>query len=236
MGILLFISNFTYAQNALEETSYINIPPFQKLILLGKNNADIVLYQSAKTQIKVNGTAIENIHANSADSVLFVTIDAEEFGDSVRLDIFSPSYQYIYCSRVKSIFCQDTIKENAMCITTFDTNLDFRLQTNHLDFRYEGEHARLNGLVKEASIQFNGFVGPERSLLDLAELKIKDLHIDCGVLSLINLHVTGSLWLNNGTDVKLTILGNPIIRCNNLSFYHMTMTDMINNMGDKNKN
>ena len=78
--------------------------------------------------------------------------------------------------------------------------------------------------------------GPERSLLDLAELKIKDLHIDCGVLSLINLHVTGSLWLNNGTDVKLTILGNPIIRCNNLSFYHMTMTDMINNMGDKNKN
>ena len=223
MSILLLTPIIVSAQSLPPLPSIITVPPFKKLLVVGNGNTDVVLHQSEEYKLEVMENDAVAITVKSTDTTCIVTSTGLESDHLIRLDIYAPLYQHVDCSLIRLLTTQDTLVSEDISITTYNTDIDILLQTDHLDLIFEGARASLAGTCNDAHILFNGFANGERIVLDATDFSIKNLHVECGILSSLNLNVTDSLWLTGGNNTFVTIHGSPVILQNNLLDYSLTM-------------
>lgn len=202
--------------------------PFNRLLLVGNKNTEVVLHSAEECKMVVNGVESTKVLVGVVDSTLTMATAGQEADVLIRVDIYAPSFRNINCSFLKSLSCHDTIESEELAVIANYSDINLLLHVDYINLSYEGSKAELIGICREANVCFHGSVDGKRAILEATNLETRDMHIDCGIYSLVNLYVINSLWLTGGVNATVNVLGSSVIMQNNLSDYHLVMTDRRN--------
>lgn len=215
-GILVLCAASTNAkQRAIPNEIALN--PFKRVFVVGNKNATVILKQDTHYKITVDGCSATDIKVNTTGDDLLISTISLDSTQSLQIQITAPLFRDVNCSYV-ALQSKDIIS-STLEVTAISTNLDMTLYTDTLKLKFlDGSYARLEGECKNASLKCQGFDEGKRYTFDASKLVTQSVRAHCGVLSDIFLNVSDSIWLEDGIDSKISIVGSPVILENNLKW------------------
>ena len=221
LGVLVLCVTSVYPkQRTISNEIVLN--PFKSVCAVGNKHTTIILKQDMQYKINVDGCSATDIKVNTADGNLLISTFSLDTTHSVQIQITAPMFEDINRSyadlMTKDLFCSN------LEITAISTNLDMNLHADSFKLKFlDGNHARLEGECKTVTFKCQGFDEGKRYTFDASKLATQSVRAKCGVLSDIFLNVSDSLWLEDGTDCKISIIGSPVIPENNLKWSEIHM-------------
>lgn len=195
----------------------IPLKPFKTIMLIGNKHTSVVFANDEQYKMDVIGCPDNAVQFNESDNILFVSTLGMDSLQSVQVRIGAPVFQDIECSFMETLRSIDTLSTKNLTLTAVSSNVDLALSADTFSLNFiGGNSAILTGICKEANINSQGFAEGNRYTFDAGKLTVQNMHLNCGVLSDMQINISDSLWLTDGIDCKIEILGLPMILQNNL--------------------
>ena len=202
-----------------KSSSVVSLDPFKSVFVIGNKNTEVILSQESQCQLEIEGCAVNDVKIETSDSILLISTMHLDSVMPIQLRISSPAYEQLHCSFVRMLISKDTLKSEELSVSAACTNINLSISANFLQLKFlEGTSATLAGRCNNADLTCYGFNRNGRYIFDANQLLVNNMHIDCGVLSDIRINVTDSLWISDGIDSKVDVLGSPVIPENKLKW------------------
>ena len=198
----------------------IAVSPFKQIMLVGSKYSDVELGQDKEYKLTLRDCTSEDVNIEQSDSVLLLSASQPAQQKTAKIGVYAPDFTDIKCYFIHQLHTIGTLTADHLSIHMIGIpEAQIAINAKQVGVTYTDEKwCVLEGQCKRADIQFSGIPNSVdgMSKLNAKELIAACMHLDCGILSEIEITVTDSLWLTNGQDCILRIYGSPVIVENEL--------------------